>query len=830
VVIHRIDNNTSVNTVRAPGPLEQWLSGAAIVAAAGLAGFGIVLWIAANWEVMGKWGRFGLAGGAIALSALLSTAWKPGRAGGALCGILGIGGLLALTGQTYQTGADPWQLFALWAALGLPWAIAARHDAVWTLWVAVASTAIPLWGHSELGTDFLRIPSAALPMWLASIGMCVLLSPATGLERWIGATKWAFRLAVLLTLALITTTAIAALFTVSGTSLVYLLALLVVGAVCAAFALVTPFDLPLLAAAALALDALLICGFSKTILFSGNTIGGTLLIGLVSAGIVAASAVALLRIAAFRRGGGATADASSAAQQPKPSFATAEAGRNWPVAVLSGIGALMAAGPLLSFVFLLLGPVIERGIGTWLVGLAVLAGTVPWLRVAKPLGFGQQLGVIALAVGGILMGFASYRDLGVASASLVMAALAGALAAAVPIAWVRGLLGAAAAAFTSVLIAQTIDNVRHIPDVAAFRLAWVLIAAAAAGALILVPREREDAAAFAVGWSALTLLGLMLAAGQTFLVGAHLGLGGPTLGTQVGMAALWNVNRILSVAAAIGGAWLLLDRHRDLQGPAGYGAAATSVILSAFMPSLGATVLLLAAAVSTGHRVIGLVAAIAGLWIVGSFYYWLGWPLTHKAYLLIGLGLGLGLVCWLSGLRTPELQLASSRTSAWPSSVAAGLVTISVAATAAMVGTGVRSMEHILTTGRIVHIPLAPVDPRSLIQGDYMALRFALPSSPAAQQAMRARVPAMYAIASLDPRGAATVSALTETFSPAGPDRILIALAWRGGRWALGTDAYYFREGTADRYARARFGTFRVDAKGRALLIGLASERMEPLL
>ncbi len=33
---------------------------------------------------------------------------------------LNIGALLALVGQTYQTGADPWQLFATWALLLLP--------------------------------------------------------------------------------------------------------------------------------------------------------------------------------------------------------------------------------------------------------------------------------------------------------------------------------------------------------------------------------------------------------------------------------------------------------------------------------------------------------------------------------------------------------------------------------------------------------------------------------------------------------------------------------------------------------------------------------------
>ena len=51
------------------------------------------------------------------LGAMLLPVW---RAPLALLVFLITGGLFASIGQTYQTGADPWQLFALWAALGLP--------------------------------------------------------------------------------------------------------------------------------------------------------------------------------------------------------------------------------------------------------------------------------------------------------------------------------------------------------------------------------------------------------------------------------------------------------------------------------------------------------------------------------------------------------------------------------------------------------------------------------------------------------------------------------------------------------------------------------------
>jgi uncharacterized membrane protein len=39
---------------------------------------------------------------------------------------LGLGVLLALFGQTYQTGVDPWETFFNWALLMLPWTLPAR--------------------------------------------------------------------------------------------------------------------------------------------------------------------------------------------------------------------------------------------------------------------------------------------------------------------------------------------------------------------------------------------------------------------------------------------------------------------------------------------------------------------------------------------------------------------------------------------------------------------------------------------------------------------------------------------------------------------------------
>jgi Predicted membrane protein (DUF2157)/Domain of unknown function (DUF4401) len=127
---------------------------------------GLIFIIAFNWAGLGKFAKFGLVqvliialtGGAIVRG--LSTAAGKGM----LVMALGcIGPLLAVFGQTYQTGADVWQLFAGWAALGLLWAIAARSGAGWLVWVMIAQAA--LWLHLDAFYDLGTLVVGSVPLW-----------------------------------------------------------------------------------------------------------------------------------------------------------------------------------------------------------------------------------------------------------------------------------------------------------------------------------------------------------------------------------------------------------------------------------------------------------------------------------------------------------------------------------------------------------------------------------------------------------------------------------------------------------------------------------------
>ncbi len=123
----------------------QWRAFAAtLLRAAGLGavGVGLLFFVAANWQDYGVFGRFAL------LACVGLACWRtpPAPVGQAalLLATLLTGGLLALFGQSYQTGADLHELFFGWALLALPFALAGLSGALWALWWGVLNVALAL--------------------------------------------------------------------------------------------------------------------------------------------------------------------------------------------------------------------------------------------------------------------------------------------------------------------------------------------------------------------------------------------------------------------------------------------------------------------------------------------------------------------------------------------------------------------------------------------------------------------------------------------------------------------------------------------------------------
>lgn len=287
-----------------PAGLQRWVWPAVAAIAAALVGFGLVLWLAANWDVLGRAGRFALLQGTVLLACALG-AWRPSlRAPMGLLALLAIGGLFAYFGQTYQTGADAWQLFALWAALALPLCLGARSDVLWAPWALVAMTAISLWIHAHTAHAWRVEPQDLGTYALAWTAMgAVVLGLSPMLARWTGAGPWAQRTAATLAVASVTLSALWSLFA-KTVAPHYPLALALFAITAIVLAQRRLFDTFLLSAVALGLNALLV-GDLVRLMFQGgsggDTIGKLLVVGLVAAGLLAASVSAILRLA--RRSG-----------------------------------------------------------------------------------------------------------------------------------------------------------------------------------------------------------------------------------------------------------------------------------------------------------------------------------------------------------------------------------------------------------------------------------------------------------------------------------------------------------------------------------------------
>ena len=284
---------------RQPAKLHTVLWRTVAVLAAALGGLGIVMWIAANWESLGRFMRFALLQGFV-LAMCAGAALRAGaRAPLAVLALLGSGALFSYFGQTYQTGADPWQLFVLWAALTLPLALAVRSDAVWVPWNLVAMVGISLWAQAHTGHRW-RVSPADMNVHLVSLGaaMAVAAAMLPQLQRFTGAGQWALRTAGTLALMMVTLTALGGLFhsPVAGH---YGLGLVLLAVAAALVSLRSHFDIFLLSGAALGLNVLLVTGLARAMFsnaYSGDFVGSLLLIGLVAAGMLAATVSAVTRL------------------------------------------------------------------------------------------------------------------------------------------------------------------------------------------------------------------------------------------------------------------------------------------------------------------------------------------------------------------------------------------------------------------------------------------------------------------------------------------------------------------------------------------------------
>lgn len=164
-------------------------------------------------------------------------------------------------------------------------------------------------------------------------------------------------------------------------------------------------------------------------------------------------------------------------------------------------------------------------------------------------------------------------------------------------------------------------------------------------------------------------------------------------------------------------------------------------------------------------------------------------------------------------------------------------IVVSALAVLAIVNVSIALKEHHLATGKVVYLELAPVDPRSLMQGDYMALSFAIRNSIRGLD-----IPANYngaVVVRVDERRIAhfvrlakedqTKDDQTRDDKALTANEMRLEFRVRNGNIKFATNAFFFQEGTGERYESARYGRFRVNADGELLLVSLHDETLKKL-
>ncbi len=265
----------------------------------------VVFFIAYNWDSLGRFAQFTLVQ-ALMVFAVLSW-WKLGMETTAakmalLVAAVLLGALLALYGQTYQTGADSWQLFAIWAVLMLPWALVGRFAVLWLLLLLLLNLATILYFQVFRGLLWMIFTSRGDLAWLLlflNTAAWVVWELAARRFEWL-AYRWAVRLIALASGSAMTLLVLLDIFEPHALPvLAWLVFAAWLGALYFVYRHLSP-DLFMLAGACLVLIVCLTSGLANFMLSGKDVAASFLLLAFL---VVIQAAIAAMWLRRVQRGG-----------------------------------------------------------------------------------------------------------------------------------------------------------------------------------------------------------------------------------------------------------------------------------------------------------------------------------------------------------------------------------------------------------------------------------------------------------------------------------------------------------------------------------------------
>jgi uncharacterized membrane-anchored protein/uncharacterized membrane protein len=218
-----------------------------------------------------------------------------------------------------------------------------------------------------------------------------------------------------------------------------------------------------------------------------------------------------------------------------------------------------------------------------------------------------------------------------------------------------------------------------------------------------------------------------------------------------------------------------------------------------------------------------------GFWIAFLVYkyYDLAWKLLHKSisFAIIGI-LILGFTVWIEkrqGFETDDVTLTPQGygTNRW---IIALLVLLQVAAMSLQIG----KSEYLLSHGKLIKLQLQPLDPRSLIQGDYVRLRYVI-SEPEIYRHVEDMTSKGKITVVLAPNAATQVYEFRREYQSGeqlAPDEVRLngeRVGYEG--IAYGIETFFIPESTGRDYEQhAKFAEVKVSASGDAILVRLTEK------
>ncbi len=128
--------------------------------------------------------------------------------------------------------------------------------------------------------------------------------------------------------------------------------------------------------------------------------------------------------------------------------------------------------------------------------------------------------------------------------------------------------------------------------------------------------------------------------------------------------------------------------------------------------------------------------------------------------------------------------------------------------------------EKIKASTDIVYLKLAPIDPRSLMQGDYMEFRYALSDNHHCPQKNG------YAVIRLDSKNIGTFARCYAGEALQSREKLL-HYTQQYGNIRIVPDSFMFQEGLAPLYQHAQYGVFKFAGTKDYLLVGLADDKLQ---